>query len=120
MRSYYKQIKILAAIGICLIAAVLLTAAFTPKIGQKSFENKSVDTAVSTTAPESVQLFPVNVNTATQAQLQTIPGIGEKTAQAIVDYREAHGAFATVDELLQVSGIGEKTLESIKEYVCVE
>jgi competence protein ComEA len=61
----------------------------------------------------------VNVNTATAAELETLPGIGEVTAQAIIDYRTEHGPFTSVDELLDVTGIGDVTLENIRELVTV-
>ena len=61
----------------------------------------------------------VNVNTATNAELETLPGIGEVIAQAIVDHRTEHGPFTSVDQLLDVSGIGDATLESIRELVTV-
>ncbi len=61
----------------------------------------------------------VNVNTATNAELETLPGIGEVTAQAIIDYRTENGPFTTVDELLDVTGIGDVTLENIRELVTV-
>jgi competence protein ComEA len=69
-------------------------------------------------APGSVPGL-VNVNTATNAELETLPGIGEVIAQAIVDHRTEHGPFATIDQLLDVSGIGDATLESIRELVTV-
>jgi len=53
---------------------------------------------------------PVNINTATQAELTTLSGIGEKKAQAIVLYRTEKGSFASIDELLNVKGIGPATL----------
>lgn len=59
----------------------------------------------------------ININTATVEQLQEVNGIGPKTAEAIVAYRKAHGAFETVDDLVNVKGIGEKTLEKIKGSV---
>jgi competence protein ComEA len=61
----------------------------------------------------------VNVNTATADQLEALPGIGEVTAQAIIDYRTENGPFSSVDELLDVSGIGDVTLENIRELVTV-
>lgn len=71
------------------------------------------------TGPSSGLARKVNINTATQAELMTIPGIGEVLAQRIVDYRAEHGNFASVGDLLNVRGIGEKTLESILEYITV-
>ncbi|NLC28265.1 MAG: ComEA family DNA-binding protein, partial [Campylobacteraceae bacterium] len=50
----------------------------------------------------------VNINTANVEELATLKGIGEKKAQAIIEYREANGGFKTVDELSNVKGIGEK------------
>jgi len=62
----------------------------------------------------------VNLNTATEAELQTVSGIGQKKAQDIIAYREANGKFKSVDELKNVSGIGAKTLEKLKDYVTVD
>ena len=62
---------------------------------------------------------PLNINTATKAQLEALEGIGETKAQAIVEYREAHGDFTSVDQLTRVSGIGQATLDKIREQICV-
>lgn len=61
----------------------------------------------------------VNVNTAGATELETLPGIGEVLAQRIIDHREEHGPFASVDELIEVSGIGEVTLEELRDLVTV-
>jgi competence protein ComEA len=61
----------------------------------------------------------VNLNTATPEELETLPGIGEVLAGAIVAYREEHGPFTSVDQLIDVSGIGEVTLEEIRDLVTV-
>lgn len=59
----------------------------------------------------------ININTASAAQLADfLPGIGEKKANGIVEYREKAGGFVSVDELIRVDGIGEKTLENIRPY----
>ena len=53
-------------------------------------------------------------------ELERLPGIGEKRAQAIVAWREEHGPFRSVDELVQVSGIGEKLLAGLRDYAAAE
>jgi competence protein ComEA len=63
----------------------------------------------------------VNINTAdAQALADNINGVGLKRAQAIIDYREANGAFGSVDELTQVKGIGSKLLERNRESLVVK
>ncbi len=62
---------------------------------------------------------PVNLNTATLDQLETLPGVGPATAQAILDYRKEHGRFANVDELIEVRGIGEAKLAALRPKVRV-
>ena len=69
--------------------------------------------------PGAVPVAPVDVNTATLEQLDTLPGIGPVTGQAILDWRSANGAFTTVDELLEVDGIGDATLADIRDLVTV-
>ena len=61
----------------------------------------------------------VNINTATVAQLDTLPGIGPTTAAAIVREREAHGPFSSVDELERVKGIGQAKLAQLRDRVTV-
>jgi competence protein ComEA len=61
----------------------------------------------------------VNINRASEAELQTLSGIGPTKAAAIVKDREENGPFKTVDDLTRVSGIGDKTLENIKDDITV-
>jgi len=62
---------------------------------------------------------PVNLNSATAAQLQTLPGIGASTAQRILDYRQKNGAYKKIEELMNVKGIGEKSFLKLKPLVTV-
>jgi len=59
----------------------------------------------------------VSLNTGSLAQLETLPGVGPSTAQKILDYRQEHGGFGSVDELLAVKGIGEKKLEKLRPWL---
>ncbi len=61
----------------------------------------------------------LNINTASRTELTGLPGIGEALAQRIIDYREAHGGFSSIEELEQVSGIGSKRLDAIRDYITV-
>jgi competence protein ComEA len=60
---------------------------------------------------------PVSLSTATAEQLDELPGVGPVTAQKIVDYRDEHGGFSSVDELDAVPGIGPKRLEDLRDLV---
>lgn len=61
----------------------------------------------------------ININTATVEELQQLKGIGEVTAQAIVDERTNNGPFASVEDLMRVSGIGQKKFEAVQGSICV-
>lgn len=61
----------------------------------------------------------VDINTADVAELTTIPGIGETRAQAIIAYRQEHGAFAQVEDIMKVSGIKSALFEKMKEYITI-
>jgi competence protein ComEA len=70
-------------------------------------------------APAPAPGHPLNLNTATLEQLDTLEGVGPATAEKILAYREEHGGFGKVDELGQIPGIGEKRLASLREQVTV-
>ena len=62
---------------------------------------------------------PVDINSASSADLEGVPGIGKSLAQRILAFREKNGAFGSVDDLLKVQGIGEKSLEKLRPYLVV-
>jgi competence protein ComEA len=70
-------------------------------------------------AKKSAAPAPVALNQAGAAQLTGLPGIGEKTAQAILEYRRKQGGFKDARELLNVKGIGEKKLEKIRPFLVI-
>jgi len=61
----------------------------------------------------------INVNTATAAELEALPRVGPKTAQRIVDYREANGPFGAIEDIQDVSGIGPATFDGLKDLITV-
>lgn len=62
----------------------------------------------------------ININTASPAELEELPGIGPATAQKIVEWRETYGPFITIEDIMQVSGIGEKRFAAIRDLITVE
>ena len=62
----------------------------------------------------------VNINTATEEQLRTLPGVGEETARKIIEYRQLNGRFVAIQDIKNVTGIGEAKFENIKNYICIE
>ncbi len=69
--------------------------------------------------PATTTVAPIDLNTATEEQLESLPDVGPVTAQAILTWRTDNGPFSNVDDLLEVSGIGEATLADIRPYVYV-
>ncbi len=64
-------------------------------------------------------LAAVNINTATQAELESLNGIGPVKAQAIIDYRKKNGNFKSIDELEKVDGVGTVTMQNVRKEVSV-
>lgn len=62
----------------------------------------------------------VNINTANQTELETLPGIGTATAEKIIDYRNKNGKFSRIEDIQNVKGIGNAKYENIKESICVK
>lgn len=86
-----------------------------PKEGDELSETDELNSNASNGL--SSELDKLNLNHATQAELETLNGIGPSKAEAIISHREENGLFQSVEDVLEVSGIGEKTLESFKEDI---
>lgn len=69
---------------------------------------------------ETAEVAKININTASQTELQSLPGIGEVTAERIVTYRTDNGPFKTIDNIVKVKGIGKKSFEKIRDLIAVE
>jgi comEA protein len=76
-------------------------------------------TAAAQTSPEK-PIGVVNINSATAAEIAFLPGIGEKTAAAVVAHREQNGPFKKTTDLMQVKGIGDRTFERLQPYLTIE
>lgn len=75
--------------------------------------------ALCATQPALAETSPLNLNTATAAELATLKGIGPAKAQAIVEHRDKNGQFKSVDDLKLVRGVGDKMLEQLRPQVTV-
>lgn len=97
---------------------------YIPKKGESLDEMQSFGQGVHSTSfnsnASSTSGDLVNLNTADEMALSTLPGIGPSKAQAIVAYRDENGSFKSIDELKNVSGIGEKTFEKLKDSIVVK
>ena len=88
---------------------------------EEDLPTNSRDTTINLPTEETDAIvYPLDLNKATQEALESLPGIGEVKASAIIAYRELIGGFTTVDELIYVNGIGPATLEAIRDLVAIE
>jgi comEA protein len=113
------------------VAALILTAGMlgfylgrnmapSPILVEKYPEQTAAPVPTTETPSEStIPAGPVNINTASLDELQTLTGIGPVLAQRIIDYREENGPFETVSQLTMVSGIGMTRLEELLDYITV-
>jgi competence protein ComEA len=85
-----------------------------------SAQNKATTPkAAATATATATATAPVNLNTATAEQLTTIPGVGLRMAERIIDYRQKNGGFKKVEDLMNVSGVGEKSFLKMKPLITV-
>ena len=86
---------------------------------EKNDSNIKNATTVDTKSESAFKVSNVNINTATQTELETLPGIGPSLALKIINYRKENGKFKSIEELRSGNGIGENKYEEIKKYIYV-
>ena len=86
-----------------------------PKVGEEAEEIPAGETS-----KEEAKEGKVNINTATVEELKTLKGVGEKKAEAIIEYRKKNGSFHTKEDLMKVRGIGKKLFESFQERIVTQ
>lgn len=91
-----------------------------PKVGEdlESYENIDLENSVTSNSNNKNNL--ININTATIQELDNLPGVGEATANKIINYREEKGRFNSIEEIKNVNGIGEKKYDEIKALINIE
>ncbi len=91
---------------------------YVPKVGEVEAHPELL--ASSPTSEMNNANSKLNINTATQQEFETLPGIGPAKAGTFVQYREENGPFASIEDIQNISGIGEKTFEKLKEHIFVQ
>ena len=99
-------------VGIGVGAFVILATLSAPVVAQDKPREKPAKASTSAVAT-------VNLNSASQAQLETLPGIGAAAAKRIIEYRQKSGPFKKIEELMNVKGIGEKSFLKLKPHITV-
>ena len=116
MKSLKTIIRCFAVVAIFMLIALPVIAAEPAAPQQQEPAKASAAPAKKASGLEG----QININTAAAEQLVLLPGIGKKTADAIIEYRTKNGNFTAVDDIAKVKGIGAKKLEKIKNYLVLE
>jgi len=98
---------------------ILMAAILGIAVSAAAASAQSKSTPKAATAATATAAAPVNLNTATAEQLATIPGVGPKMAERIIDYRQKNGSFKKIEDLMNVSGVGEKSFLKMKPLITV-
>lgn len=96
---------------------IILTQAQAESLDTENINNGNLEEKSDEKSPKDAE--KLNINQADLTQLQQLSGIGEKKAQAIIDYRNENGSFKTIEDLAKVTGIGEKTVEKLRDSITI-
>lgn len=107
----HRERKILLFIGILIFCGAILR-----------FFGVNVNTIAADTnnKNQKQESFPIDINTASSADLEEIPGIGPAIASRIIEYRTNHGKFISPDDLKKIKGIGDKKMQMMKDYIAIQ
>jgi competence protein ComEA len=97
----------------------VIASLFALAIAVPAFAYAPAHAAVQAPAAPEKAAAVVNLNTASATELESLPGIGAKTAERIVEYRQKNGAFKKIEDLMNVKGIGEKSFLKLKARLTV-
>ena len=121
-----KRYKVFLFIAIVIICAIVGIDVQRREKQYKSFfiernEANAVEAPVIENEPSEIEEeLMININTANVFELQLLEGIGEKTAERIIEYRNENGNFEVIEDLMRIDGIGKKKFDAVKENICVE
>ena len=119
-----KRLLIFLFVGFLILLATVSVVCimYSPKTLTPSFsyaEPESEKVYSDESSKDENGIFPIEINRASEEELQLIPDIGPSTAKLIIDYRNEYGSIVSFNELLSIDGIGEKTVLVLKEYCII-
>ncbi|MBQ6580283.1 MAG: helix-hairpin-helix domain-containing protein [Oscillospiraceae bacterium] len=123
-----KRLLIFLFVGFLILLATVSVVCimYSPKTLTPSFsyaepesEPESENIHYDASSKDESGIFPIEINRASEEELQLIPDIGPSTAKLIIDYRNEYGSIVSFNELLSIDGIGEKTVLVLKEYCII-
>ena len=115
VKKYQKQEEIIKIIDKeCICPEIKNDACINNQSSNPKESNKNNNQTIENNSNKKI-----NINKASKEELQTLTGIGESKAEAIIEYRQKNGNFKTIEEIKEVSGIGESAYEKIKDYITI-